>query len=401
VHSARRLASVGLVAELLELPERVATGVVAGVLSGTSADGIDVGLLRVRVSERGEPLLERVLASEVVPFEETLARRVRTLLDGGPLALAQLAQLNADLGRAFGGAARQVAAQRGLELALVASHGQTVFHHDGVGACCTLQLGDGDHVAAASGCPVVSDFRQADVARGGEGAPLMPLVDPALFPDVERPCALLNLGGIANLTWVAHGDVRGFDVGPAGALLDGLARRLLDQPYDRDGACAASGSARPDLVEALLAHPFLERTPPKSTGRDTFGPAFVEQFVEAAADAGPAALLASAVQAIARSVGGALERFCPRPPTRLVVAGGGVHNRALFAELAAACPCPVESSALHGIDPDGREAFGFGLLGARFALGWASDLPPVTGARSSAVLGKLSLPADRRAPGER
>jgi len=422
--------------DLAELARRVVAGrgVVAGVLSGTSADGIDVALVRFPPAPGpgpgpgAAPALGRpeLLAFGTRPFPAELHRRVRAVLDGGDVGLRASALLDRDLGRAFGDAARELARERGLALALVASHGQTVWHHDGTdpAGAATRQLGDGDFVAAAAGAVAVSDFRAADVAAGGEGAPLSPLADGLLFADLPRPAAVLNLGGMANLTLLGAGGAVAFDTGPAGSLLDGLARRLLDRAWDEGGAVAAGGQSDPALVDAFLEHPFFDRAPPKSTGRDTFGERWVERFLAAAQERGlgtPDAL-ASGVELVARSVALGLARFGGRAAAldaaapgaragaragarrfdRLVVAGGGLGNRALQAALARSTGLPVVSSAAFGVDPDAREAMVFAVLGARALAGIPSFEPGATGARRPAVLGKLSrpgLPVPDGAPG--
>jgi anhydro-N-acetylmuramic acid kinase len=369
--------------------------IVAGVLSGTSADGIDVAITRLRRSARDlEP--PELLAFSVEPYPEPISRRVRAMLDGERGSGArECALLSRDLGREFGRAARRAAQRAGLELDLVASHGQTVWHHDGLeeSGPATLQLGDGDFVAEEAGCAVASDFRQRDVAAGGEGAPLSALADGLIFAREPRPAAILNLGGMANLTLLGEHDedLLAFDTGPACSLLDGLARRLYGEPFDRDGARAAAGAARADLVRAWLEHPFFLRPPPKSTGRDTFGAAYVAAAAESARGVCADDLLASAVELVAATVADALERFAI-PPARLLVAGGGARNPALLAALARRVPCPVATSAEAGVDPKAREALVFAVLGARCALGIPSTRPSATGARAGRVLGKLSAP---------
>ncbi|TAJ07629.1 MAG: anhydro-N-acetylmuramic acid kinase [Planctomycetota bacterium] len=375
--------------------------VIAGVMSGTSADGIDVALVRAG----GPQLAFEPLAFDVVPFEPALHARVRALLerrDGGLVALGELARLQRDLGFAFGRAARAVASAHGLALDLVASHGQTVWHHDGASAdAATLQLGDGDCVSEAAGCAAASDFRWRDVAAGGQGAPLVALVERALFPRLELPGAVLNLGGIAN---AALFDARGelalnLDTGPCGALLDGLARRLYDEPFDRDGRRAAAGSADERLVAAWLAHPYFAAPPPKSTGRDTFGEAWLDRVLERARGARPEDVLASAVDFVAAHVALALEHHAPRAhgaaydavaPRELVVAGGGALHPGLLAALARRTRARVVASSAHGVDPKAREALAFALLGAHCVLGRPLDARAATGARAPRVLGKLS-----------
>ncbi len=402
---------------LSELRNKLARGEarVAGVLSGTSADGIDVALVQPAAealpdSPAGSPAAgsegraagpsagapARLLGFETRPFPAELARRVRAVLDGCEPGLAETARLHRDLGRAFGAAARDVARSADVALDLVGCLGQTVWHHDGrgPGGPASLQLGDGDFAAEAAGCAVVSDFRQRDLAAGGQGAPIAALVDDELFAGAARPCAVLNLGGIANLTFLGErgAPARSFDTGPAGSLLDGLARRLLDRPYDDGGRAALAGAVHPELVRAWLAHPYFAQVPPKSTGRDTFGEAWVDELAAGASSLPAPDLLASAASFVAAHVADALRRFA-EPASPVWVAGGGVHNAAVMAALGADAAGPVRSSAACGVDPDAREAVAFALLAARCVLERPSTQPEATGARGGRVLGKLSLAA--------
>jgi anhydro-N-acetylmuramic acid kinase len=404
---------------LATVRERLERGraVVAGVLSGTSADGIDVVLARFPARGKGEAAEDvgrpEPLAFETLSFPPDVARRVRVVLDGAPCELAEIACLSRDLGRAFGRAARHVAAERGLSLDLVGSHGQTVFHHDGrreLGRA-TLQLGDAAFAAEEARAVVVHDFRAADLAAGGEGAPISSLCDALLFEEIARPALVVNLGGMANVTYLpAHVDpgragLLSFDTGPAGSLLDGLARRLISEPFDRDGAHAARGRPDRGLVEELLAHPFLGRAPPKSTGRDTFGEPWVEQIVRRARergmlDGGPADLLATAVEFVARSIASSCVRFLPAPPRAWVACGGGARNLALLAAIESAMGSPAQRSADFGVDPDAREALVFAILAARAVLGIPSTDPGATGARDGLVLGSITPYSARAWPAE-
>lgn len=378
--------------------------VVAGVLSGTSGDGIDVALVRPHPAGEAASGPPRVLAFETLPFAPEVAGRVRSVLDGERLGLRETALLSRDLGRAFGSAVRELAQARGLEIDLVGSHGQTVYHHDGSepSGPATLQLGDGDFVAEACGACVVSDFRARDVAAGGEGAPLSALADEEIFAAVPRPALVLNLGGMANLTWMgAAGELLSFDTGPAGALLDGLARRFLGRPYDPDGATARAGRASEALITEWLAHPFLRRAPPKSTGRDTFGEAWVEGAIASArragvlhSERGPEDLFASAAEFVARAAVQGARDFAPGGATWLVACGGGVSNQRVLSALALHSPWPVATSADFGVHPDGREALVFALLAVRALLGVPSTSPSATGARAGRVLGKISPAAN-------
>lgn len=382
------------------LEARIVAGeaVVAGVLSGTSGDGIDVALVRLPPRPATGPWPAPELAAFAIePFPAELAARVRSVLDGRPSGLRETALLHRDLGLAFGDAVARVARRAGLRPDLVGSHGQTVWHHDGLepSGPATLQLGDGDFVAERAGCTTVSDFRQRDVAAGGEGAPLSVLADGWLFASEPRPLAVLNLGGMANLSLLDDDGERGFDTGPCGSLLDGLARRLLDLPFDPDGSHAARGTARPALVEAILDHPYFARPAPKSTGRDTFGGEWVDAVLGRAEALGvdePGDVLASAVEAVAAHVAAGFDAgFRPEArPARLLVAGGGARNRTLALALASRLACPVESSVVAGVDPDGREAMVFALLAVRCVLGLASTRAGATGAAPGRPLGKIS-----------
>jgi anhydro-N-acetylmuramic acid kinase len=377
---------------------------VAGVLSGTSADGIDVVLARPRVARGAEGarlVALDSLAFATHSFEPALAARVRAALDGAALGPREIAMLGRDLGTAFGSAARRAADAFGQALDLVASHGQTIYHHDGAAADgkASLQIGDGDFCAEAAGCAVVSDFRQRDLAAGGEGAPLSALVDDLLLRDAPRPLLLLNLGGMANLSWYGRDDAcLAFDTGPAGSLLDGVMRRLHDEPYDAGGARALAGTVDEALCDELCAHPFLAALPPKSTGRDTFGARFVDDLIERAAARGIRRsddILATCVRFIGRSIARALDHVPERPP-ELLVAGGGVHNIALLRAITGATGLEARSSATRGLDPDAREALVFAGLGVRAVLGEASTRPGVSGARPGRVLGKISPPVSHR-----
>lgn len=381
--------------------------VVGGVLSGTSGDGIDVALCRfaTRRGASGYRLWSvECSAFRTSPFPRGLDRRVRAALDGDPLGARELALLSRDLGRAFGAAARALALEAGLELDLVGSHGLTVWHHDGRESegRASLQLGEGDHVAEEAGCAVVSDFRQRDLAAGGEGAPISALADDLLFAREPRPLAVLNLGGMSNLSWLgrAADDLLSFDCGPAGSLLDGLARRLLDRPYDAGGERACAGRADERLVQELLEHPFFRTPIPRSTGRDTFGEAWVDEVVERAQNSGtlraggdPADLFASAAAFVAEAVARSLRDGGVELPGRLLVAGGGVHHRRLQEELGARLGVEVFPTSVAGIDPDAREALVFATLAARCVLGEAVTRSSATGASPGRVLGKISPPA--------
>ncbi|MCC6750729.1 MAG: anhydro-N-acetylmuramic acid kinase [Deltaproteobacteria bacterium] len=369
-------------------------------MSGTSADAIDAALVELR--GHGEALDARLLAFESTPLDPVLARRVIALPEG---SVAELCRLDFELGEAFAAATVRVVAAAGLtlgEVHLVGSHGQTARHDppdplSGVGGA-TLQIGQAAVIAERTGLPVVSDFRVGDVAAGGQGAPLIPLADYLLFRETGTSVALLNLGGIANVTVLGASldELLGFDTGPANMCLDLAAQAASGglERYDRDGARAARGTVDTSLLHELLGDPYFAAPPPKSTGRERFGRALVDPLLARFAgrlDDLVATLTAFTVESVAL----ALERFVlpHRRVTRLWVSGGGVHNRTLLARLAARlAPLPVASLAERGMDPDAKEAVGFAILAHETLFAAPGNVPTATGARGPRILGKITLP---------
>ncbi|MGI8560223.1 MAG: anhydro-N-acetylmuramic acid kinase [Luteimonas sp.] len=367
-----------------------------GLISGTSADGIDAALVRFDGSASGRPEL---VFGRTYPWDVALRARLVALgQDEAQLSLDDVGELDVRIGRAFADAALRALADSGHaagSIVAIGSHGQTLRHQphgrdvDGRFPY-TLQLGDPNTIAERTGIRTVADFRRRDVAAGGHGAPLLPALHAALLhaPDEDR--AVLNLGGIANVTLLpAAGAVRGFDTGPANGLMDAWCLRQTGEAFDRDGALARSGDVDEPLLARLLAEPWFALPPPKSTGRDQFHLGWVESHLsggESAADV-QATLLALS----ARSVVDALRAAQPRT-RRVIACGGGVHNDALMEALATglatALPgCRLESSVRHGLDPDHVEAMGFAWLAHATLQGRPGNLPGVTGAAGPRVLG--------------
>jgi len=380
---------------ILDKPDRVAVG----LMSGTSADGIDAALCRIRGT--GMDTEVETLAFVMTPFPDALRERV---LRAGRATVDEISALNFALGEAFADATEKVIEYGGLrphEVDFVASHGQTVHHHpDGRdGERSTLQIGAGAVIAERTGIPVINDFRVRDVAAGGSGAPLVPYVDYMLFRDPDRTRVLLNLGGIVNLTIVPAGasldDVIAFDVGPCNMLLDGLAELLLEKSCDTGGEVAASGRANQKLVDEILTHPFYAARPPKSTGRELFHDRFISSVLSSARRMGltDRDMLASAAALVGTSVARSLETLVPprfRHPDEIVVAGGGIHNQAVMAGLEASFRnAAVVTSREYGIHPDAKEAIAFAILGNESLAGNPSNLPAATGARARVVLGAV------------
>ena len=382
---------------------------VVGLISGTSADGIDAAVVRIVGSAEGVAHCA-TLGGLTVPFDDAL--RVR-LLAAGAARADEVARLHALLGERFAAAALAAIDAVGLrrdEVDAIGSHGQTVAHvprsraAGAVGApagAVTLQVGCAARIAERTGLPVVSDFRSRDTAAGGEGAPLVPYADWLLLRTTAATRLALNLGGVANVTLVTPRaeDVRAFDTGPANGPLDAAARRLLGASCDRDGAAAARGTVDAAEVARVLSDPWFDTPPPRSLARETFGERLVADLLARRADLAPEDVLATLTEVVARTVERALRDHLRvgaagvAPPCDVVVSGGGVRNVTLMARLAAVLrPLPVRSSAELGIDPDLREAVAFALLAGASLRGLPGNLPGVTGAAGPRVLGSFTLP---------
>lgn len=361
-----------------------------GLMSGTSADGIDAALVRFDEGDaHAAPIL---LHARTHAWQPALRERLLALgQQAAMLTLDEVGELDVRIGQAFAAAALATLREAGLtarDVAAIGSHGQTLRHHPDGDAPFTLQLGDAHVIAERCGIPVVADFRRRDVAAGGHGAPLVPAFHAATLHDAGEDRAVLNLGGIANLTLLpARGTVRGFDTGPANGLMDAWCQRHVGTPCDIGGSFAAQGSIDGPLLARLLAEPWFAAPPPKSTGRDRFHLDWVEAALSGTE--APADVQATLLALTAHSVAAALQAI--QPGTRRVIAcGGGVHNPMLMAALAEAMPeAVIESSAGHGLDPDFVEAMAFAWLAREHLAGRPGNLPAVTGAAGPRVLGAL------------
>ena len=382
---------------------------VVGLMSGTSLDGVDAVLARLEGSGADLSIEQEAFVQH--PYPEALRALLRSNSAARTSSVDALTRLNVRLAGVYAEAVDAVLADAGASreaLDLVGSHGQTVHHLPEPADCAgeavraTLQLGCPSTLANRLGVPVVGDFRPADLALGGQGAPLVPYFDyvTSTAPDEDR--GLLNLGGIANLTVLPAGgaptDVRAFDTGPANMVIDALADRLFDEPFDPDGRHAAAGSADHDLLADLLGDDFFHREPPKSTGREVFGADYVDRLLGAAQSRGlsPEDTMATATLLTAASVYQAYARYV-RPEQSvdvLVVSGGGLHNETLMEMLRNAfSPIPVRSAAAYGLDADAKEALCFAVLAHETVNGTPTNLPSVTGASAPTLLGSVSVPA--------
>lgn len=362
-----------------------------GLISGTSADGIDAALVGF------EPDCQLVFG-RTYPWNSILRTRLIALGEGGGAAsLDELGELDTILARTFADVATRAIEEAGIdprEIRAIGSHGQTVRHRPESKAAFTWQMGDGNVIAESTGITTVADFRRRDVAAGGHGAPLMPAFHAAMLHSGLEDRAVLNLGGIGNFTLLPkHAGpgscaVRGFDTGPANALMDAWCERHLGKPYDAGGAFAASGRMDADLLQRLLGDPWFALPPPKSTGREQFHLDWLDSHLKGLAL--PAAdVQATLLELTAATVAEAL--LATQADTgRVLVCGGGVHNAALMARLTARMPqASVESTAAHGLDPDYVEAMGFAWLARETLGGRPGNLPSVTGAKGLRVLGAV------------
>jgi anhydro-N-acetylmuramic acid kinase len=375
---------------------------VIGLMSGTSADGVDAALVEWPAGAAPRPF--ELLAHREDAFPDALQDRVHRLAAGrvpAGEALRELAALDVELGERFAAAAASVAEQAGVALGdvdAVASHGQTLAHHPELRA--TLQIGDPSVIAERTGCTTVADFRPRDIAAGGEGAPLAPFFHFAALAAPEEGRLVLNLGGIANVTWIPRDarpdDVVAFDVGPANALVDGVVRLASEgrERMDADGARARRGRVDADLLARLMDDDFLRAAPPKSTGRERYGTAQAEALLSAQSAAGEPLddLVATLVAFTAEAVAHACREHLGAPGAidRVLVGGGGARNPAAMAALRDALPgIAVDPCDAAGVPAAAAEAMAFALLGRNALLGLPNHLPRCTGARRAAVLGEI------------
>lgn len=369
---------------------------VLGLMSGTSLDGVDAVLVRL---ERREGLEWRLLARHGLPYAPELRERLSAAIRPAGADVVELTQLHAEVGGVYAEVVRAVQAQH--EVDLVALSGQTVYHIPVVDAgrawrtISTLQLGEAAVVAERCAVPVVSDFRQADLAAGGGGAPMVSFGDLELFATPGRARSVHNLGGISNLTYLpADGDpnrVLAFDTGPANCLLDEAAKRYFGLEYDEGGKLAAGGEVDDSLLASLLAHPYFALRPPKTTGREVFALAELPQL--AALDAlRPQDALATLSALSAESIARAYREFVPQEVSEVLLAGGGALNETLVGMLRSRLNLPVTTFEAQGWQSKDREPLAFAVM-AYYALhGLPNTLPSATGARHAVVAGKLSRP---------
>jgi anhydro-N-acetylmuramic acid kinase len=380
---------------------------VAGVMSGTSADGIDVALVKI-TSSAGAPKL-KLLAHYAISYPAALRRAVLAAMNAKETSTAELARLNWRLGMAYADAVSAALAKHPVKLDLIGCHGQTIYHqgkaapYAGRPVACTWQLGEPALLAAKAGVPVVSNFRPADMAAGGQGAPLVSFLDFVLFAHPKRARVLQNIGGIGNLTFIPAGaradQLVAFDTGPGNMVMDALTEQLFAKRFDRNGSIAKRGRVLTGVVETLLRDGYFSEPPPKSAGREEFGKEFAARLLdlcrresEKPEDA-VATATALTAETIAVSYRRFVQPFAGAAKVDYILSGGGAHNATLVAMLRerlepAGCKVLLIDDA--GLPSQAKEAVAFALLAWQTWHGLPSNVPSATGAHRPAILGAIS-----------
>ncbi len=383
------------------------TMTVAGIMSGTSADGIDVAVMRIAPG-RKRPRLTLV-AHEGFAFQAALRRAVLGAMNAAATSTAELARLNWRLGIAYAEAVKATVERHAVKLDLIGCHGQTLYHqpraesYAGRRFGCTWQLGEAAVIAAAAGVPVVSNFRPADMLAGGQGAPLVPLLDYLLFADAKRGRCLQNIGGIANLTAIPAGAaadaVMAFDTGPGNMVIDWLAQELFGKNFDRNGGLAARGTVLAPVLAGALRNPYFKLKPPRTAGREQFGWAYAAKFLAECSrhSKRPEDALATATaltaETIARSYKAYVRDKMKGHAVDYIVSGGGARNATLMAMLAQRLTpegCELAASEEFGLPVEAKEAAAFALLAWQTWHHLPGNLPRATGAAQPVILGQVT-----------
>ncbi len=380
---------------------------VAGVMSGTSADGVDVAFVRIAPGQLHPRLT--LLAHEHFPYPAALRCAVLAAMNAASTSTAELARLHWRLGLAYAEAVAATLGRHKVNLDLIGCHGQTLYHQPRAAMyadrrfACTWQAGEAQAIAAALHVPVVSNFRPADILAGGQGAPLVPLLDYVMFAHPQRGRVLQNIGGIANLTAVPAGapphKLVAFDTGPGNMIIDWLAQELFAMPFDRNGNLAARGQVIAPVLAGALRHPYFRRQPPRTAGREQFGREYAADFLQACRQqsAKPQDALATATALTAETIARGYRRFVlpamRRAPVDFIVSGGGARNHTLLSMLKARLEplgCKLAASADFGLPVESKEAAAFALLAWQTWNRQPGNVPAATGARRAVLLGQIT-----------
>jgi anhydro-N-acetylmuramic acid kinase len=371
-----------------------------GLISGTSVDGIDAAL--VKISETDGLLQCQLIAGETISYEPALRDEILAVCAESPRTIAQICQLDDAIASAFAAAALKLIQTSNIKPDFIASHGQTVFHRppvtagDRVQLGYSVQLGRGAAIAHLTGLKTVSDFRTADIEAGGQGAPMVPMLDWLVLTHPTKVTCVQNIGGISNVAYLpANADrdaVYGWDNGPGNVLIDMAVQKLFGQPYDRGGQLAARGTADLDLVAQWLGQDFFQVPPPKSTGRELFSPAYLERCLTQCAEnhLGDRDILATLTEFTAIAIAQSYQQFLPKFPDRVLLCGGGSRNDYLVQRLQHhLAPAEVTDTDAAGLNADFKEAIAFAVLGYLRLQERPGNLPRVTGASHPVLLGRI------------
>lgn len=380
--------------------------IAVGLMSGTSLDGIDAALCQI--TGHGFDTKVQLIAFETYPFEKKLKEKIRQACFKESSSVDLLCSLNFELGYAFSQAVRLVLKQAKMtdaDLDFIASHGQTLYHQpfaDDTHIPSTLQLGEAAVIAYEHQCPVISNFRVMDMAAGGQGAPVVPYSEFILYSQKNKNIALLNIGGIGNVTWLNGSmdasQIQAFDTGPGNMMINAAMKKLYGKDYDRDGMVAASGKLVQPLLSELQQDPYFDRKPPKSTGRELFGENRTAALLEKYQAYSKEDLVYTFTYFTAWSVAWHVHQYleADQPLSQLIVGGGGVHNQTLMKLLKEEMPnVQVFSQEEIGLNSDAKEAIAFVVMGNETLRGYASNIPSATGAKEAVILGNIT-PAPRR-----
>lgn len=361
-----------------------------GLMSGTSMDAVDAALVRFT-----DAPIPDLTVRHSLPMPNSLREQLLAVAQPGSNEIDRMMRLDADVARLFAQAVEELLAQADFQpkqIQAIGSHGQTIRHVPDDSDPYTVQIGNPSLIAELTGITTVADFRRRDMAAGGQGAPLAPAFHAAFFRTHAEERIVLNIGGIANITRLSadpNVPVSGFDTGPGNILMDAWSRQHLGAQMDENGAWAANGCPLPELLAIALADPYFRLPPPKSTGREYFHLDWLNAQLATLPDAQPCDVQATLLELTATSIASAIRQYAATTQ-RVLICGGGVHNRALMDRLRARLTgVPVESTAIHGIDPDFLEAMGFAWLAKRTLDGLPGNLPEVTGAKGLRILGGI------------
>jgi len=390
-------------ADTLHGLRRKPTRTIIGLMSGTSADGVTTAL--AKVAGTGETAKIGLQAYRTYPYPEKVRARLFRLFAPGASTTKDVCEMNFVVGECFADAALRLMRDSGLshgDVDVVGSHGQTVWHQPvaepvaGVPAASTLQIGEPAVISSRTGLPVVADFRKADVAVGGQGAPLTPYLDYVLHRHPSRSVALQNIGGIANLTYIPASaspeQVVAFDTGPGNMVIDAVARHYTGASHDVDGSLARSGTVHAGLLAELMRHPYYCRGPPKTTGREDFGEHYAAEVIRRCESTGlgPGDVAATVTALTVETIADAYECLLPGPVDEVYVSGGGSRNPAVMDGLRAKLRTPVRDYSALGFPGEAKEALLVALLTNEHIMGTLCNLPSATGARQRVVLGSLT-----------